>query len=178
MRWLKNEPHLVRDGLVAGYERWIDLVELPDAADAHVLAAAIECGATTIVTANLRDFPPPSSHASTSRPSTRTPSSWDASTPIPSSRHDSSRTRRLRTDFSTASNGTSHARWNVSASCSTDQGSSEIVQPALAAFVVATQVRERVGEPDSAAVPDSPERQATVVEESHDVLPRDTEQPS
>lgn len=43
--------------LVAGYERWIDLVELPDAADAHVVAAAIECGAPTIVTANLRGFP-------------------------------------------------------------------------------------------------------------------------
>ncbi len=55
--WLKTETGLVRDGLVAGYERWIDLVELPDAADAHVVAAAIECGAPTIVTANLRDFP-------------------------------------------------------------------------------------------------------------------------
>jgi hypothetical protein len=50
-RWIKNETNLVRDGLVTGYERWIDRFELPDTSD-----AAIECGATTIVTANLRDF--------------------------------------------------------------------------------------------------------------------------
>lgn len=56
-RWLKTETELIRDGLVTGYERWIDIVELPDAGDVHVLAAAIECGATMIVTANLRDFP-------------------------------------------------------------------------------------------------------------------------
>ena len=56
-RWLKNEITLVRDGLVTGYERWIDRVEIPDANDAHVVAAAIECGATTIVTATLKDFP-------------------------------------------------------------------------------------------------------------------------
>ena len=36
---------------------WIDQVEVPDANDAHVVAAAIECGATTIVTSNLKDFP-------------------------------------------------------------------------------------------------------------------------
>lgn len=57
-RWLKTETALVRDGLVTGYERWIDLLELPDANDAHVVAAAIECGAKSIVTAHLRDFPP------------------------------------------------------------------------------------------------------------------------
>lgn len=56
-RWLKTETALVRDGLVVGYERWIDQVEVPDANDAHVVAAAIECGATTIVTSNLKDFP-------------------------------------------------------------------------------------------------------------------------
>lgn len=57
-RWIKTETDLVRDGLVEGYERWLDHVELPDADDRHVAAAAIECGATTIVTSNLRDFPP------------------------------------------------------------------------------------------------------------------------
>jgi hypothetical protein len=56
-RWLKTETDLVRDGLVSGYQQWIERVELPDANDAHVVAAAIEWGATTIVTANLRDFP-------------------------------------------------------------------------------------------------------------------------
>lgn len=56
-RWLKNEAELVRDGLVEGYERWLDHVDLPDPGDRHVLAAAIECGATTIVTGNVRDFP-------------------------------------------------------------------------------------------------------------------------
>jgi predicted nucleic acid-binding protein len=56
-RWLKTEADLVRDGLVEGYDRWLDHVELPDPDDRHVLAAAIECGATTIVTGNRRDFP-------------------------------------------------------------------------------------------------------------------------
>lgn len=56
-RWLKNEADLVRDGLVDGYEGWIEQINLPDADDAHVVAAAIESGATTIVTSNLRDFP-------------------------------------------------------------------------------------------------------------------------
>lgn len=56
-RWIKTEADLVRDGLVEEYDRWLDLVELPDAGDRHVLAAAIACGATIIVTANRRDFP-------------------------------------------------------------------------------------------------------------------------
>lgn len=56
-RWIKTEIGLVRDGLVTGYERWIPHLSLPDAGDNHVLAAAIESGASTIVTANHRDFP-------------------------------------------------------------------------------------------------------------------------
>lgn len=56
-RWIKTEIDLVRDGLVTGYEHWIPGLSLPDAGDNHVLAAAIESGATTIVTGNLRHFP-------------------------------------------------------------------------------------------------------------------------
>jgi hypothetical protein len=56
-RWLKTEAELVRDGLVESDERWLDHVELPDPDDRHVVAAAIECGATRTVTGNLRDFP-------------------------------------------------------------------------------------------------------------------------
>lgn len=56
-RWLRDEIDLVRDGLVEGYERWTDQIELADPGDVHVVAAAIESGATTIVTSNLRHFP-------------------------------------------------------------------------------------------------------------------------
>lgn len=48
----------VRDCLVTGYEPLIDSLTLPDPDDRHVLAAAIHCRADTIVTFNLRDFPP------------------------------------------------------------------------------------------------------------------------
>ena len=69
---LKNRPDLTRaklehtrylmdnalpDALVIGYEQLIDSIELPDRNDRHVLAAAIRCGASLIVTVNLRDFP-------------------------------------------------------------------------------------------------------------------------
>jgi predicted nucleic acid-binding protein len=69
---LKNRPDLTHaklertrrlmdkalpDALVTGYERLIDSIELPDRDDRHVLAAAIRCGASVIVTLNLGDFP-------------------------------------------------------------------------------------------------------------------------
>ncbi len=47
----------VEDAMVGGYEPLIETMTLPDGDDRHVLAAAIHCGARTIVTANLRDFP-------------------------------------------------------------------------------------------------------------------------
>ena len=69
---LKNRPDLSRgnlertrqlmeqalpDALVTGYEHLIDSIELPDRDDRHVLAAAVRCGASVIVTLNLGDFP-------------------------------------------------------------------------------------------------------------------------
>ena len=47
----------VEDAMVAGYEHLIDALVLPDPDDRHVLAAAIHGGASTIVTANAKDFP-------------------------------------------------------------------------------------------------------------------------
>jgi predicted nucleic acid-binding protein len=47
----------VRDGLVTGYESIIEQLNLPDADDRHVLAAAIHAQAEVIVTYNLKDFP-------------------------------------------------------------------------------------------------------------------------
>ena len=47
----------IRDVTVTGYEHLIDQLDLPDADDRHVLAAAIHAGAQVIVTRNLRDFP-------------------------------------------------------------------------------------------------------------------------
>lgn len=47
----------VRDSLVTGYESLVGAVELPDADDRHVLAAAIKAGAQVIVTWNLKHFP-------------------------------------------------------------------------------------------------------------------------
>ena len=45
------------EALVTGYEPLIGTLDLPDANDRHVLAAAIRCGAHNIVTDNLADFP-------------------------------------------------------------------------------------------------------------------------
>jgi predicted nucleic acid-binding protein len=47
----------VPDGCVEGYEPLIDGLTLPDPNDRHVLAAAIRCGASAIVTFNGSDFP-------------------------------------------------------------------------------------------------------------------------
>lgn len=47
----------VRDALVENYESLIDTLELPDADDRHVLAAAIHSKAEAIITFNLHDFP-------------------------------------------------------------------------------------------------------------------------
>jgi len=47
----------VRDCLVTGYEYLLPVIELPDPNDRHVVAAAIHCNASVIVTTNIRDFP-------------------------------------------------------------------------------------------------------------------------
>jgi len=47
----------VRDCMVTGHEKLIELIELPDPNDRHVVAAAVRASAQVIVTQNLRDFP-------------------------------------------------------------------------------------------------------------------------
>lgn len=47
----------VPDAQVRGYEHRTETLTLPDAEDRHVLAAALECGASQIITFNLKDFP-------------------------------------------------------------------------------------------------------------------------
>lgn len=54
-RRLMNDA--IRDVAVTGYEHLIDQIDLPDADDRHVLAAANHAEAEVIVTRNLRDFP-------------------------------------------------------------------------------------------------------------------------
>jgi predicted nucleic acid-binding protein len=46
----------IRDVLVTGHEPLIEVVDLPDADDRHVLAAAIKANAQLIVTENTKDF--------------------------------------------------------------------------------------------------------------------------
>lgn len=55
LRTLMNAA--VPDSLVTGYEPLIEGLKLPDPDDRHVLAAAIKCHATMIITWNLTDFP-------------------------------------------------------------------------------------------------------------------------
>jgi predicted nucleic acid-binding protein len=47
----------VRDALVKDYDDLIEVIDLPDKDDRHVLAAAIKARADLIVTFNLKDFP-------------------------------------------------------------------------------------------------------------------------
>ncbi len=54
-RALMDKP--AEDALVTGYEDLIPGLQLPDADDRHVLAAALRGRADVIVTMNLRDFP-------------------------------------------------------------------------------------------------------------------------
>jgi predicted nucleic acid-binding protein len=48
---------LMSEMLYTGYESLIPSLSLPDKNDRHVLAAAIRCQASAIVTFNLKDFP-------------------------------------------------------------------------------------------------------------------------
>ena len=69
---LKNRPDLtteqldrtsdlmdqaIPDACVSGYEKLIEGLTLPDIDDRHVLATAIRCNASVIVTFNQKDFP-------------------------------------------------------------------------------------------------------------------------
>lgn len=47
----------IPDALVTGHETLVESLRLPDPGDRHVLAAAIRCGASVIVTFNEKDFP-------------------------------------------------------------------------------------------------------------------------
>lgn len=59
-RWPAHRAQIensVPDFVVIGYERLIDSVELPDPDDRHVVAAAVRCHASAIITFNMVDFP-------------------------------------------------------------------------------------------------------------------------
>ena len=43
--------------VIDGYQKHIKKIQLPDEHDRHVLAAAIHCKASHIITFNLKDFP-------------------------------------------------------------------------------------------------------------------------
>ena len=45
------------DAMVENYEPLVQMLDLPDEKDKHVLAAAIKTNANLIVTNNLKDFP-------------------------------------------------------------------------------------------------------------------------
>ena len=47
----------IRGCLVEGFEELIPNISLPDPDDRHIVAAVIRCGAQSIVTINLKDFP-------------------------------------------------------------------------------------------------------------------------
>jgi predicted nucleic acid-binding protein len=47
----------VRDCLVVGYEPLVEVLDLPDPDDRHVLAAAVKVNAQLIITWNRKDFP-------------------------------------------------------------------------------------------------------------------------
>lgn len=56
--YTKGQMRKIRpSALVERYEQYIDQIQIRDADDRHVIAAAIACGAQKIVTFNLRDFP-------------------------------------------------------------------------------------------------------------------------
>jgi len=57
----------IRDVVVTGYEPLIEVLDLPDAGDRHVLAAAIKANAQIIVTENTKDFPDEKLAAGTSK---------------------------------------------------------------------------------------------------------------
>lgn len=57
MRTVKVMNTAFPDAEVHSFEELIDLIELPDLGDRHVLAAALSCKADAIITFNLKDFP-------------------------------------------------------------------------------------------------------------------------
>lgn len=47
-----------KEAMVTEFEQFIPIVTLPDENDRHIVAAALKAKAATIVTENLKDFPP------------------------------------------------------------------------------------------------------------------------